>query len=145
VSREAEAEVAEIVAWHHRWRQANAAKDIDAVTALIAPSIIAYEYLPPHQLSDRGEIRDEYAARFETDHEVDWSVPDLHVMVRGDIAIAWGLIRMATRSGIEPMTETWFRSTRALQKVDGRWLAVHQHASFPVDPITGAAVTDLTF
>jgi ketosteroid isomerase-like protein len=67
-----------------------------------------------------------------------WDVPDLQVIVRGDLAITCGLNHMHG-SGIE----LWSRGTRVFQKIDGGWQMIHQHVSFPFDPASGAAKLDL--
>ena len=37
------------------------------------------------------------------------------------------------------ITDMTFRFTDVLTKKHGKWLVVHEHVSFPVDPATGAA------
>lgn len=56
--------------------------------------------------------------------------------------MTWGLNRMAdTVDGVESVL--WSRGTRVFQKINGSWLMIHQHVSFPVEPTTGLAATDL--
>ncbi|MET8838873.1 nuclear transport factor 2 family protein [Streptomyces rubiginosohelvolus] len=40
-------------------------------------------------------------------------------------------------------TESWSRGTRVLQRQNGKWAMIHQHVSYPYDPRTGEARTDL--
>jgi len=68
-----------------------------------------------------------------------WDIPDLRVMVRGDVAITWGLNHMRG-----PGLEMWSRGTRVFQRIDGRWKMIHQHVSFPFDPENGVARMDLS-
>jgi hypothetical protein len=42
------------------------------------------------------------------------------------------------------MDDNASRGTRVFQRSSGRWLMTHQHVSFPIDPTTGLAATDLT-
>jgi ketosteroid isomerase-like protein len=35
--------------------------------------------------------------------------------------------------------EVVFRFTNVFRKINGKWLAVHEHLSFPADPATGMA------
>lgn len=39
--------------------------------------------------------------------------------------------------------EFWGRGTIGFEKIDGRWLVTHEHASAPFDPMTGKACMDL--
>jgi ketosteroid isomerase-like protein len=75
--------------------------------------------------------------------EFRWDVPGLHVVVRDDLAVAWGLNRMRFRPPGGDEAVTWSRGTRVLRRVDGEWRTVHQQVSYPVDPTTGRALTDL--
>lgn len=136
-----EAEIREL---HERWFAASAARDLDATMAVIAPTIVSYEHSEPLQYTDIDAIRDECRSGFDRARgEFDWTVPDLQIVVRGDVAVAWGLNRMAdTVEGVESVL--WSRGTRVFQRVDGRWLMIHQHVSFPFDPSTGRAALELT-
>jgi ketosteroid isomerase-like protein len=70
---------------------------------------------------------------------VTWDVPDLELVVDGDLAVGWGFNRV-TADG----REWWSRGTRVFRRRGGRWVLVHQHVSYPYAPATGAALTDLT-
>ena len=63
---------------------------------------------------------------------VGWTVPDLEVVVRDDLAVAWGLNRMEADG-----EESWSRGTRCFRRVGEDWVMVHQHVSYPNDPATG--------
>jgi ketosteroid isomerase-like protein len=65
------------------------------------------------------------------------------VTVRDDIAVTWGLNRMQAHEPGNPTSELWSRETRVFQRIDGKWKLIHQHVSFPYDPESGQAVTDL--
>jgi ketosteroid isomerase-like protein len=72
-----------------------------------------------------------------------WDIPDLKIIIRGDIAVTWGLNRMRFEPAGNPASESWSRGTRIFQKLDGRWQMIHQHVSYPMDPESGKASTDL--
>jgi hypothetical protein len=67
----------------------------------------------------------------------------LKVVVRDDIAVAWGLNRMTAQQDSGGPAENWSRGTRVFQKTDRGWEMIHQHVSFPTDPATGKTRTDL--
>jgi uncharacterized protein (TIGR02246 family) len=127
-----------------RWAKASAAKDLDASMEPIAPDIVSYEHSSPLQLTDVDLIREECRVGFQ--HQVgefEWTVPDLHVMVRDDIAVTWGLNKMTLVTSDGSTSTTWSRGTRIFARTDGRWRMIHQHVSFPADPETGMAAVDL--
>lgn len=70
-------------------------------------------------------------------------VPDLKIIVRGDIAVTWGLNRKADYDEGSLKSAMWSRGTRIFRRIDGRWKMIHQHVSFPLDPAKGAACFDL--
>jgi ketosteroid isomerase-like protein len=127
-----------------RWASASAARDLDASMQPIASSIVSYEHSSPLQFTDIDLIREECRAGFERQaSEFEWTVPDLEVIVRGDIAVTWGLNKM---TDVEPngvSSTIWSRGTRVFQRIDGRWQMIHQHVSFPTDPATGMAAVEL--
>lgn len=130
---------------HDEWFDASAAKDLDRSMAPIASSIVSYEHASPLQYDDIDLIREECRRGFErAADEFRWTVPDLNVIVDGDLAVTWGLNRMADRLPDGSEEVTWSRGTRAFQRSNRRWMMIHQHVSFPVDPTTGIAATDLT-
>lgn len=143
LSRQARGE-AEIRGLFTRWFDAAARKDLDASMAPISSHIVSYEHSQPLQVTEIEEIRAECKAGFDrSGPEFRWDIPDLKVIVRGDIAVTWGLNRMADLvDGVR--TEMWSRGTRVFQHLDGSWRLIHQHLSFPMDPATAHARLDLT-
>ena len=129
---------------HEAWFAASRAKDLDASMAVISPAIVSYEHSAPLQHTDVETIREECRIGFEqSEGEVSWTVPDLRVHVRDDLAVAWGLNRMAVEQPDGSVELMWSRGTRVFRQHEGRWAMIHQHVSFPVDPTTGLAATDL--
>ena len=78
-----------------------------------------------------------YGAGAHSHHEF-W---ELTVEVEGSIGYAFSLQRYTgvLRDG-RPLDVTT-RQTDIWRKIDGRWLIVHQHVSYPMDKKTGMAVT----
>ena len=130
---------------HDEWFDASAAKDLERSMAPIASNIVSYEHSSPLQFVDIAQIREECRRGFErAGDDFRWTVPDLNVVVDGDLAVAWGLNRMADRHPDGSEDVTWSRGTRVFRRTGDRWLMIHQHVSFPVDPTTGLAATGLT-
>jgi uncharacterized protein YndB with AHSA1/START domain len=80
--------VAEIEALFNDWFDASERKDLDASMAPISPDIVSYEHGMPLEVRDVASMRAECKSGFDrTGPEFRWDVPDLQVLVRGDIAV----------------------------------------------------------
>lgn len=121
------------------WFGASERKDLDGAMSPVAKNVISYEHDAPLAYQGADAVRAVCKAGFEhMPNGFRWEVPDLEILVRGDVAVTWGLNHMYG-AGVE----MWSRGTRIFQKVDGRWQMIHQHVSFPYDPATGSAKLDL--
>lgn len=130
---------------HEEWFAASGRKDLDAAMAPIAPDIISYEHSTPLEYTDIAAVREECRQGFDYQgDDFSWTVPDLQVITRRDLAVAWGLNRMASTNADRIETVSWSRGTRVFRRTDRGWTMVHQHVSFPVDAETGAAAMELT-
>ncbi|MDO3703074.1 nuclear transport factor 2 family protein [Micromonospora sp. C28SCA-DRY-2] len=130
---------------HQRWFDGTAAKDLDALMAAIADDVVSYEHEQPLRYVGVQAVREVCAAGLDAagDGAVRWDVPDLAILVDGDLAVAWGLNRVELRPAAGPAVDSWSRGTRVFARRDGAWLMVHQHLSYPYDPASGVARTDL--
>ncbi|MEE6261164.1 nuclear transport factor 2 family protein [Plantactinospora sonchi] len=124
------------------WFRDSAAKDINGVMTKIADDVVSYEHAAPMVYRGAGAVREVCQYGFDiADGEFRWDIPDLEVMVRGDLAVTWGLNRMRVTGRDGATVESWSRGTRIFQRRDGRWQMIHQHVSFPFDPSSGQIVT----
>jgi ketosteroid isomerase-like protein len=90
--------------------------------------VVSYEQ--PLEYVCRDRFRDVCANGLDaSDGNVTWTVPDLKVVVRDDLAVSWGLNRMTAQQGDGAVVESWSRGTRVFQKTDQGWEMVHQHVS----------------
>jgi uncharacterized protein YndB with AHSA1/START domain/ketosteroid isomerase-like protein len=126
------------------WFEASERKDLDAAMAPIASDIVSYEHSIPLEVRDVESMRAECKTGFDrSGPEFRWDIPDLRVIVQGDLAVTWGLNRMADYAGGVLQTEMWSRGTRIFRRFEGEWRMIHQHVSFPMDPATGMARFDM--
>lgn len=129
----------EIRALFEDWARAAERKDLDASMAPIESDVISYEHEAPLAYHGVEALRATCKTGFDkTPERFRWDVPDLRVLIRGDLAVTWGLNHMHG-----PGVELWSRGTRIFQHIHGRWRMIHQHVSFPFDPATGQAKLDL--
>ena len=127
-----------------RWFDEAEAKDLDGVMSHVAPDVVSYEHDAPLQYVGADGVRAVCQRGFDAmPGAFRWDVPDMTVIVRGDIAVQWGLNRMSGTGADGAPYEGWSRGTRVFRRVDGRWLMIHQHVSYPYDPATGEAKTAL--
>src|SRR6516162_7579287 len=86
------AAVKEIRGWLDRWTKAFTAKDVDAIMALYADDVVAYDIVPPLQYVGKAEYRTDYL-QFLSQYgdNVKVEVRDLHVGANGDLGYAAGL------------------------------------------------------
>jgi ketosteroid isomerase-like protein len=127
-------------ALHRRWYEATAAKDLDRIMEGIAADVVSYEHEQPLQYSGSDAVREVCRRGLDASADtVTWDVPDLQVLVDGDLAVGWGLNRVTVDGAA-----WWSRGTRVFRRRGDRWQLAHQHVSYPFDPQTGAARTDLT-
>ncbi|GLY25795.1 nuclear transport factor 2 family protein [Micromonospora sp. NBRC 101691] len=130
---------------HQRWFDSTAAKDLDGLMAPVADDVISYEHEQPLQYTGVQAMREVCKAGLDVsgDGTVTWTVPDLKILVDGDLAVAWGLNHMRLNPTDAHTAESWSRGTRIFQRRNGTWLLIHQHLSYPYDPATGATKADL--
>ncbi len=128
----------------NHWFEATAAKDIDGVMTNIADNIVSYEHDTPLQYVGRYNVREVCQRGFDmTNGDVTWTVPDTSIIVVGDLAVQWGLNQMCAQEPGQPPYESWSRGTRIFRRINGEWIMIHQHVSYPYDPETNEAKTQL--
>lgn len=130
---------------HQQWFDSTAAKDLDGLMGAIAGDVVSYEHEEPLRYTGVDAVREVCKAGLDAsgDGTVSWGVPDLSIVVDGDLAVAWGLNHVQVEPAGGQRTESWSRGTRVFARRSGEWLMIHQHLSFPYDPATGKARTDL--
>lgn len=134
----------EIHGWLDRWTKAFAKQDIDAIMALYADDVVAYDVVPPLQYVGKVEYRTDYQqflSQYEGNLHVE--VRDLHVGVTGDLAYAAGLELISGTLKNGQKSHVWLRFTSLFRKSDGRWLDFHDHVSVPADIESGKAMLDM--
>ncbi|KAF0844773.1 YybH family protein [Nocardia caishijiensis] len=133
-----------IRALHRRWFAATAEKDLESLMAEIAADVESYEHDAPLRYIGANNVREVCRRGLESaPGPVSWDVPEMAVEVSGDLAVVWGLNHMSAEAADGRVERSWSRGTRVFRRRDGRWLLTHQHVSYPYDPETGTAATDL--
>ena len=128
--------------------RAEAITEGDAKVALarLANDVVVYDFPPPLVYrGDQAKSVESLEEWFNTwDGPVHVSVDQPTIMVSGDLAIAFGLLRMRGTKKKDGPLDQWSRNTVVLTRRDGDWQIVHEHLSFPMKMDgSGMAATDL--
>lgn len=118
------------------------AKDIDKVMSFYAKDerLVFFDGFVPRQYTGQSSYRKSYQEFFKLFPGKATSRIDVNrVIVSGPFAAAYGTDRWVVTGIDGKPVEMVFRFTNVFQKVRGKWLAVHEHLSFPADPVTGQA------
>ena len=137
----AAAEIRSVIA---RWVEAFRTRSVDTAREIHSRATVSFDIVPP--LRYRGF--DDYATAWEGAFDsfagpIDITLHDQNITVRDDIAFSHSLNRFAATTHDGVKVEYWFRWTACFQKLDGRWLIVHDHSSLPTDFANGRSVLDL--
>jgi uncharacterized protein (TIGR02246 family) len=119
-------------------------KNVDRLTAHLAPDVVAFDLVQP--LEHLGAAGVEQRARdwfASFQGPIDYEVRDVDITASGDVAFSHCLAGVrGTRAGGEKI-EMWWRSTICYRKVEGEWQITHEHDSVPLDMTSGKALVNL--
>jgi len=126
------------------WAKAFDAKNVDGVMVMYAPTVTAFDIVPPLQFRGADAYRKDYSEFFgQFSGPVHVETPDMQIQVSGDTAFAYGLERLTGTTTKGDAVDMWLRYTEGLKRIDGEWRVVHEHISVPADMATGKAVMNL--
>lgn len=121
------------------------AKDLNAIMTYYSPdeSLLVFDAVPPRQYAGPAAFRkdfENFLATFPT--TIHNEVSDWKVESNGNLAYAHYIVRTTGPDKDGHPLDLTARLTDVYKKVNGKWVVVHEHVSFPVDLATGKA--DLT-
>jgi uncharacterized protein (TIGR02246 family) len=130
---------------HHSWFDGTAARDLDGMMAVIADDVVSYEHESPLQYVGVEAVREVCERSLDASAEADVTldVPDLRILVWGDLAVGCGLNHVRVERADGQTFDSWSRGTRVFERRNDAWVMIHQHLSVPYDPVTGEAKTEL--
>ena len=121
------------------------AKDIDGVMSLYAPNIVSFHFGPPLQYAGTNNRRRSWQEVFEIyPGPIVCEVRDLHVTTLGELAFVHSINQLHVTLASGRASTLWVRWTLCFREIDGAWLVVHDHVSFPADIEHGQAILNLT-
>jgi uncharacterized protein (TIGR02246 family) len=116
------------------WVEAIQAQDLDRVAAEHDSDIVMFDVPPPYNgVRGMEEYRKSWPPFFEwIGQGATFELLDLDVVAGTDVAFAYALLRCGTQDQFDTNPDNRLRITVGLRKVDGRWVVVHEHHSFPM-------------
>jgi ketosteroid isomerase-like protein len=133
---------AEINASVHRLEAAVNAKDINGIMAYYTPdeSLLVFDALPPRQYAGAAAYKKDWegflAAYPSTIHA---EISDWKTETEGNLAYGHGIFRTNGPDKDGKPLDLTVRVTDVFKKINGKWLVIHEHVSWPVDLATGKA------
>lgn len=124
---------------YDRFAAAIKAKDLDGVMAMYTrdENAVYFDAFTPRQYVGYTAYRKDYEEFFKSFPGPSSSeIYDLHVVSSGDLAYASSIDKWVVTGADKKRITMVFRSTDVFQKINGKWLVIHEHLSFPVDPLT---------
>jgi ketosteroid isomerase-like protein len=109
------------------------AGDVPGMQRLNAPEVVEFSLAPPLGGPADGhdpKPTEAWLTGFEAPPT--YEVTRLEITADGDVAFATSIDSMsATPKGASEPFTLWYRVTRGLRRIDGRWLVTHEHESVP--------------
>jgi len=119
-------------------------KDIAGLMALYAPDVVYFDVVPPLRFDGPDALRARFTRWFDGYRsEIAMEMRDLHIVARGELAVAFWLSRSSGTLNDGRQVGAWVRATSSCVQSAGEWSIVHEHISLPVDLDSGNAVRDL--
>ncbi len=137
---------AQIRALYDRWATAFSARDVDGIMSVYATSdaVIAYDIVPPLQFKTADAYRqdyEEFLGMFDGPLHVEFR--DMRIIAGDTVGFIHTLERISGKLKNGQPMDMWLRATSGVQKLNGKWLIVHDHVSVPTDFQSGKAALDL--
>jgi ketosteroid isomerase-like protein len=104
-------------------------RDAAAIVAQYTPDAVLFDLAPP--LSHRIDKRQLVEWLSTWDGPVNQQLRDMKIIVRGDLAFAYGFIQVNARTKAGEKAAWWMRATACLARQSGGWKIVHEHTSVP--------------
>jgi ketosteroid isomerase-like protein len=119
-------------------------KDINALLSNHAPDILSFDVIDPLQYIGVGKVR-ERTEKWVSSYpgSIGYEIRDLSITTDETVAFCHYLYRVSGTLRDGGKVEMWVRATVCLQKIDDRWVIIHEHQSVPFNVETGKASLDL--
>ena len=123
-----------------RFETAVKARDLDKLMScyISDDSLVLFDAVPPRQYVGAKAVRKDYEDFLSVfPGTIDSKISDAKITVDTNLAYSHFIDTWTATDKDGKQVQLVFRVTDVYRKTDGKWLIVHEHISFPVDPGTG--------
>lgn len=126
------------------WVVSVRAKDIDGLMSHYAFDSVLFDIMPPLKHQGTSAYKHLWEQCFPYFQGViGYEIRDLNIAIGSDVAFSHSLNRMSGTTINGEKIDNWMRATVCYQKIDGKWLVVHDHVFVPIDMENSKALFDL--
>jgi ketosteroid isomerase-like protein len=112
--------------------------------SLFSPEMVSFDIIPPLQYVGSEVYRKVWQETFALFKDpIDIEISDLHITCNENIAFSYCFLRLNATMISGEKIDYWERLTCCFQKIEDKWLIVHEHVSLPADLKSGKAVMNL--
>jgi len=120
------------------------AKDVELMMSLFSSDMVSFDIIPPLHYVGSDVYRKVWQETFALfQNPIDIEIESLKIKADERVAFSHSFLRLRAIITNGQKIDRWERLTFCFQKIDDKWLIVHEHVSLPVDLKTGKAVIDL--
>jgi uncharacterized protein (TIGR02246 family) len=115
------------------------ARDVDAIMKNYVDddSLLVFDIIPPRQFSGAESYRKDWETFLSgTQGPMSFEISDLKIETSPKLAYSHSIQSMHGTDKEGKQIDLTFRATDVYHKINGKWLIVHEHVSFPVDLTT---------
>ena len=136
-----EAEIRELI---ESWVKAVRTKDINGLMSNYAPNVVSFEVMTPIQYVGADAYKKIWEMCFlEFQGPIGYEIRDLSITTSETIAFSHSINRFSGTRKDGKEEDMWLRATVCFQKINGKWMVTHEHASVPFDVESGQAALHL--
>jgi ketosteroid isomerase-like protein len=119
-------------------------RDVNLMMSLFSSQMVSFDIIPPLKYVGSDVYRKVWEETFALFQDgIGIEIRDLGVTADTRVAFSHCFLRLTAMMVNGHKTDYWERLTCCFQKINGKWLIVHEHVSLPADLKTGKAVMDL--
>lgn len=125
------------------WLTAVRAANVDAIMAVYAPDVIAYDAIGKLQFEGAEAYGAHWKACMEMCQGMIFEPREPTIIANGDVGFSYALIKCGGQDNEGKEMTSWMRMTTGYRKLGGQWKIVHEHFSMPFDMESGKMMADL--
>jgi ketosteroid isomerase-like protein len=119
-------------------------KDVNLMMSLFSREMVSFDIIPPLQYVGSDAYRKVWQETFALFQDpISIEIRDLHLTSGEDVAFSYCFLRLNATMVSGQKIDYWERLTCCFQKIEDKWLIMHEHVSLPANLKSGKAVMNL--